>query len=356
MQVRVRQGWARVRAAWFPILQASIAAAIAFAIARYAVGHPYPFFAPVSAWIALGFTTDRSVRRVAELAVGVAIGVALGDLLVHLIGNGAWQVAVVLFLAAIIAPVHRPRADAHHAGRACRRWSSWACRRSPRPVGRSGGGSTPRSGERSRSRSRCSPRATRVGTPARWPAPRSRTSRRVLRILARGLRDGSTADVEDALVRGRASQPALDEWSETATNAGELARVSPTIRKHRAELAGLAADAVLIDRAMRNARVLARRCLSAVEAQTHDMTTVAAQVEATARAVDELAAALGAGRDPERARTQLLAVSGALDPFRLAAHDWQVQSLVLLHRSLVVDLLEAAGVDPQAARDSLPEI
>ena len=55
----------------------------------------------------------------------------------------------------------------------------------------------------------------------------------VLRILARGLRTGSTADVEDALVRGRASQPALDEWSETATNAGELARVSPTIRKHR---------------------------------------------------------------------------------------------------------------------------
>ena len=86
---RVRQGWARVRAAWFPILQASLAAAIAFAIARYAVGHPYPFFAPVSAWVALGFTADRSVRRVAELAVGVAIGVALGDLLVHLIGNGA---------------------------------------------------------------------------------------------------------------------------------------------------------------------------------------------------------------------------------------------------------------------------
>ena len=83
---------------------------------------------------------------------------------------------------------------------------------------------------------------------------------------------------------------------------------------------------------------------------------VAAQVEATARAADELAAALGAGRDPERARTQLLAVAGALDPFRLAARDWQVQSLVLLHRSLVVDLLETAGVPPQAARDSLPEI
>ena len=274
VEVRVRQGWARVRAAWFPILQASIAAAIAFAIARYAVGHPYPFFAPVSAWVALGFTTDRSVRRVAELAVGVAIGVALGDLLVHLIGNGAWQVAVVLFLAAIIARfIDRGQMLTTQAGvQALVIVGLPAISATGGPLGRwidaAIGGAvalavallTPRD-------------------PRRHPRTLARAATEdlagVLRILARGLRTGSTADVEDALVRGRASQPALDEWSETATNAGELARVSPTIRKHRAELAGLAADAVLVDRAMRNARVLARRCLAAVEAQTHDMTTVA---------------------------------------------------------------------------------
>lgn len=355
VQVRVRQGWARVRAAWFPILQASVAAAIAFAIAKYAVGHPYPFFAPVSAWIALGFTTDRSVRRVAELAVGVAIGVALGDLLVHLIGNGAWQVAVVLFLAAIIARfIDRGGMLTTQAGvQALVIVGLPAISAAGGPVGRwvdaAIGGAVA-----------LAVALLTPSDPRRHPRTLARAAVEdlagVLRILARGLRAGSTADVEDALVRGRASQPALDEWSETATNAGELARVSPTIRKHRDELAGLAADAVLVDRAMRNARVLARRCLAAVEAQTHDMATIAAQVEATAVAVDELAAALGAGRDPERARTLLLAVSGALDPFRLAALDWQVQSLVLLHRSLVVDLLEAAGVDPQVARDSLPEI
>jgi hypothetical protein len=33
-----------------------------------------------------------------------------------------------------------------------------------------------------------------------------------------------------------------------------------------------------------------------------------------------------------------------------------VQSLVLLHRSLVVDLLEAAGEDPAEARAALPEL
>ncbi len=45
-----------------------------------------------------------------------------------------------------------------------------------------------------------------------------------------------------------------------------------------------------------------------------------------------------------------------LDPFALHEQDWQVQSLVLLQRSLVVDLAEAAGLDPQVARDALPEI
>ena len=41
-----------------------------------------------------------------------------------------------------------------------------------------------------------------------------------------------------------------------------------------------------------------------------------------------------------------------LDPTRAEYLLWDR----LLHRSLVVDLLEAADVDPQVARDSLPEI
>ncbi len=132
--------------------------------------------------------------------------------------------------------------------------------------------------------------------------------------------------------------------------------MSPAHRRHRDELALIGRNAVLVDRAMRNTRVLARRSLATVEVDRHDTTPVATQVEATARAVDELAAALGTGRDPERARTELLEVARVLDPFALAPDDWQVQSLVLLVRSLVVDLLESAGVSPRDARDCLPEI
>ncbi|MBO3083160.1 FUSC family protein [Cellulomonas sp. zg-ZUI188] len=355
LAARVRQGWTRVQAAWFPILQASVAGALSFAIGFYVLGHAYPFFAPVSAWIALGFTADRSVRRVAELAVGVAIGVALGDLVVHVIGTGVWQVAVVLFAAAIIARfIDRGAMLTTQAGvQALVIVGLPAMTATGGPVGRWTDAVV--GGVVALAITLLTP-----SDPRRHPRTLARTAVEdlagVLRILGRGLAEGSTADVEDALVRGRASQPAIDDWSETAKNAGDLARVSPTNRRYREELAALAGNAVLADRAMRNARVLARRCRSVVAAQSHDLTPIAEQVEATAEATDDLAAALGVGRDPERARAQLLAIAAALDPFRLAAQDWQVQSLVLLARSLVVDLLEASGVAPQEAREALPEI
>ncbi|WP_426593341.1 FUSC family protein [Cellulomonas sp. McL0617] len=353
LETRFRQGLSRVHAGWFPILQAAIAAGIAFGLARYVANHPYPFFAPVCAWVALGFTADRSVRRVAELAVGVAIGVALGDVLVRLIGNGIWQVAVVLFLAATIARfIDRGVLLTTQAGvQALVIVGLPALTASGGPLGRwidaAIGGAVAL--------------VVALLTP-RDPRRRSRALARtacdelagVLRLFGRGLLTGSSDDVEDALVRARASQPAFDEWSETAKNAGELARISPTIRRFRDELAALEGRAVLVDRAMRNTRVLVRRSLAAVEAGTHDLSAVGAHVDATARAAAELAAALGSGREPARARSELLAIAQALDPYAL--DDWQVQSLVLLQRSLVVDLLEAAGTERQAARDALPEI
>ncbi|NMM30259.1 MAG: hypothetical protein HHJ10_04250 [Cellulomonas sp.] len=61
------------------------------------------------------------------------------------------------------------------------------------------------------------------------------------------------------------------------------------------------------------------------------------------------------GATPTQARSELWAVARSLDPFVLAPDDWQVQSLVLLLRSLAVDLLEAAGVSPEEARAALPE-
>lgn len=102
-EARVRQGLARVRLALVPMMLASVAAALAYAIDQRVLGHPHPFFAPVAAWIALGFSSDRQLRRVAELAIGVTVGVAAGDFVVHVIGSGPWQLGLVLVLTGLAA-------------------------------------------------------------------------------------------------------------------------------------------------------------------------------------------------------------------------------------------------------------
>jgi hypothetical protein len=140
-----------------------------------------------------------------------------------------------------------------------------------------------------------------------------------------------------------------------AGTARQAARVQPAYRRHLAELEGLEGSAVLADRAMRNARVLTRRSLSVVR-DGHEVSALAALLTDVVRGVEELASALGAGAEPTHARQRLTDAAHRVDPFTLAPDDFQVQGLVLLLRSLVVDLLEAAGVQDGIARESLPEI
>ncbi|GIG37287.1 FUSC family protein [Cellulomonas pakistanensis] len=357
LAARVRQGRSRVRTAFVPILQAVVAAGVAYWIGHELLGHSAPFFAPVSAWIALGFTADRDLRRVAELAVGVAIGVGLGDLVVHVIGTGAWQVALVLLVSALIARFldRGPMLTTQAGVQAIVIVGLPAVSASGGPVGRWTdalvGGLVA-----------LAVAALTPSDPRRRPRAQGRAAVEelagMLRLLARGMRSGAAPDVEDALIRGRASQPALDEWQDAASSARDLARVSPAARRHRTELAWVGQSAVRVDRAVRNSRVLARRALASVQAEgrPHDLGAVADAVDRVALAADALAGALGSGAEPLRAREDLLRLAGELDPFTLTPDDLQAQSLLLLVRSLVVDLLEAAGVDARAAREALPEI
>ncbi|NTW41159.1 MAG: FUSC family protein [Cellulomonadaceae bacterium] len=335
---------------------ASLAAALAYAIAYYGLGHAAPFFAPVSAWIALGFTADRQPRRVAELAIGVALGVLAGDLLVHVIGSGAWQVAVVLAVSALVARfIDRGDLLAVQAGvqaivivglpaASGGPMARWVDALIGGAVALVAAALSPQDPRR-RVRSLAEEGMTEIAD--------------ALRILARGLAGGSVADVEEALARGRASQPVLDQWRSAAAVAREAAAVSPAFRRHRGELGGLEAAAVLADRAMRNTRVLVRRSVVVVDeavGQGHDLAALAALVEEVRAGAQELGLAFAVGADPSRARERLSAAAEHADPWRIAPQDWHVQGLVLLLRSLVVDLEEAAGLDGEAARSHLPEI
>ena len=48
-RVSMRTRWERVRMGWRTMVQAGVAVALAWAVAKWLWGHPTPFFAPVSA-------------------------------------------------------------------------------------------------------------------------------------------------------------------------------------------------------------------------------------------------------------------------------------------------------------------
>src|SRR5215213_1954128 len=89
----------RLRDAARAIVQSTLAATLAWLVATEIVGHPRPFFAPVSAMITLGLTQGQRGRRAVEVVLGVTLGIAVADLLVLQLGTGWWQLAVVVFLS-----------------------------------------------------------------------------------------------------------------------------------------------------------------------------------------------------------------------------------------------------------------
>src|SRR4051794_34397213 len=94
---------ATLRASVWPIAQTAAGAGIAWAIARYGLGHRQPFFAPIAATVALGASVGRRGRQAVQLMIGVTIGIVIADLVVRVIGTGAVQISIVVALSMLAA-------------------------------------------------------------------------------------------------------------------------------------------------------------------------------------------------------------------------------------------------------------
>jgi hypothetical protein len=55
--------FARLRLAWWPVVQAALASGLAWYVTHDALGHPQPFFAPIAAAISLSAFVGRRVMR-----------------------------------------------------------------------------------------------------------------------------------------------------------------------------------------------------------------------------------------------------------------------------------------------------
>ncbi|MFG1866593.1 FUSC family protein [Micromonospora arborensis] len=100
----LRTAGGRLRHGWRPVLEATLAATVAWLLATRLLGHPQPFFAPAAALIVLGQARGQRIRRAVEVVLGVAAGVLVADLVVQALGPGTtWTVFTVILLTVLLA-------------------------------------------------------------------------------------------------------------------------------------------------------------------------------------------------------------------------------------------------------------
>jgi uncharacterized membrane protein YgaE (UPF0421/DUF939 family) len=343
---RVRTSATRVRDGLWSVLQCAVGAGLAWLLASSLLGHERPFFACVAVVVCLGVRAAQRLRRVFELAVGVTVGVAVGEALVDAIGTGAWQVALVVGLALVVALA----LDGGTLVTAQAGLQAVFVVALPRVPG----------GELARWEDAMVGGATALLVAALLPADPWRVARRtgtallrelaaVLRECAAAVRADDAAGAAFALSRARATQPRIDLWAEALRTGHEITQLSP-LRRDRGTWDEQSRLASGVDRATRNLRVLVRRVLFALGNGDELPPRLPAVLDELAGAVDVIAAG-----DLQHACAVVTDLAARLGPDDDLVPGGLSSSVVVGQlRSAVVDLLEGLGVDPAAARASLP--
>jgi uncharacterized membrane protein YgaE (UPF0421/DUF939 family) len=354
---RLATGRVRVRASWWGVVQCAVGGALAWQVAEQLLHHQGPFFASVAAIVGLGVSYAQRLRRVVEIALGVAIGVGLGDLLVRLIGRGSWQLGLVVLIAMsavllidggplivnqaalqAVFVIALPPPASGYVGR----WEDALI----------GGGVA---------------LAIAFVSPANALPPLRNATTSVVTTLARALRESAAAaragDAEDAyqaLELARATDGPLGAWRAALEAAEEVRLLSPLRRGAARETRAHRRALDPVDHAIRNLRVALRRMVVAVEQRVASGRDPG---HALPDVLDEVAGVLftvpSALRDPDgeggrRLRAALDAVAARLDPAALAGGDLSATVVVAQLRSAVVDLYEIAGLEQHEAAAMLP--
>lgn len=361
---RVRAGAARARRSILPALQMTAAGVIALVIAERVLGHEAPLIAAVAALIAMGFTKEPRLRKVLEVALGCTFGVLLADMILLWLGPGILTAVIVVFLAVMLARFLDPGAVfAMQMG-----LQALLVVMIPVPADAALGPFT-RSvdaivgGTVALLITLITPKDPR-GEPIRELKSVVDQLASSLRETAAALRTSDSRQAWHALIRARGLQSQVDETTKALASAKELTGLSPAHRRHRHYVRRLDRVADKLDLAVRSLRVVARRSVSTIDHATltdegtlnlsrvmDDLADACAQIS---RAVSE--AGPGFNRWMDTARDSLASVCTRLHPRRLGIEDLEGEGLVLLVRTMVVDLLEATECEHDDAVGYLPAL
>ena len=342
----------RLRDAGRSILQATLAATLAWLVATEIVGHSDPFFAPVSAMITLGLTQGERGRRAVEVVLGVTLGIAIADLLVIELGTGWWQLALVVSMSMSIALL---LGSAQLFAQQAAVSAALVATLQPPDDGVSfaravdallGGG--------------IALAISALVLPAHPGRIVREAAAPVLAELAGVLDDVAAAlaardreDAQAALARGRQIDELARNLDEALVVGRETAWLAPPRRRLLGTVDTYAEAATQIDLAVRNVRVLARGARRAIDLEENIPPEVAESLRELAAAVRGLGETLD---DPERAeavRGPALRAAGKATLVLQRTGNMSVTVIVGQVRSTAVDLLRGSGMSYDEAADAV---
>jgi uncharacterized membrane protein YgaE (UPF0421/DUF939 family) len=339
--------------AWF-ILQAAVAAGIAYFLAVNLLGHEQPFFAPVAAVVTLSLAPGERGRRALEVALGVVVGLVVADLIVLAIGVGAAQIAVVVATAMAAAVLIGER----------RLLVNQAAISAILVVVIQ----TPDSGfSPDRFFNALIGGGVALAINHLFPVNPERLVERAARPIFEELA-GALEEVAEVLINGdRGRAEALLEsvreldgqvriFNEALSAGHETARLSPTRRRSLKHLELYADASIRIELAVINTRVLVRGVANALRREEAVSPSLPEAIRNLSRAVRELAEYLEEAEGPDEARRYALeAARGATEVLK-ERHDMTATVLVGQVRSMAVDLLRSTGMNQAQALAALEEV
>jgi uncharacterized membrane protein YccC len=351
-RVSMATRWHRVRGSWRVMVQAGVAVALAWTVATRLWDHPAPFFAPVSAIIALGTSYRQRGRRAVEIVGAVTLGIAAADLLALQLGTGAVQLAVAVSLAiglglffgssqlfvnqvavsaALVFTVSPPGKGFPFA----------------RALDALIGGSI-----------------ALIVAAVLLPAD----PLRLLRDAARPVLDELSATLEDiaqairkrdpekaeaGLVRARGIDELGARFFDATVEGRETARLSPARRRSRGSVEFYAQAANRIDLAVRNVRVLARGTMRALALDENVPPDVADALHDLAEAVRALEGALETGRGFDAVREPALRAVVTATHVLEGTTNLSVSVIIGQIRSTATDLLTGIGLSYEEAAEAV---
>ncbi|WP_089157392.1 FUSC family protein [Micromonospora sp. NBS 11-29] len=329
--------------------QAGLAATLSWVASRELLHNPQPTFAPVAAVGVVAAALGNRFRRAIELVVGVLLGIAIGDLLIVLLGTGALQTGLVVFLAVAAAAVLRGSgALLVQAGATAALVATLTPTTPdlelPRTVNALAGALiglfvvlvlAPLHPLRA---------VRRVADPALDHFAREMTA------AAEALARADAERAEEVLDRMRDAEPELDHLLEVVGAAEEVTRLSPPRWRRRRVVHAYRDGVEHMERAFRNSRGLVRRINTTLQDGEPVPPELPAGVERFGEAVRLLNRDFLAAREPVRARER------ALDAVREGGRAYRrglgfsgaiVASQL---RAVASDLLRATGLPREEAR------